>query len=450
MKIIAAQATKTLATARLVRRFRSKYCSLKFETKDSLAKGLIPFYIDAFNKPDATSMGLAYGEAKLALINPLNFNKVEIISPSPAMYATYGINSPTGRYIPNDNLEYRDANPRASADGQISIRDANILKIKVTYAYDIDKVPLMATLLRRIMCTGFADQGGVDAWANKGLGQDIPNCAYYLNKKLPIVAYATVQMQSNPVQETAGAGAASPVSPTPTTPPVSGLTPTPPTLSTPTPTSPAPTAPVTTTPTPTPAPIATAPKDPVIACASPQSTAASVQRDTLQAYVTPEEYNAKLAQVPTPLLTMQTQKAIAMGAPVAVVLFCAANPLFCIGSAIIASCAATPACMDAAVKAGGAVLNAVVNACTPTPNNPPIPVINQCKPCSPPAGEKFNLTTHWSSHSAINDPEKGSHGCEAKTGSPVHWHYSVNNQTPYPACQCNTALHKFGGCGPAP
>lgn len=172
----------------------------KSEIKDSLAKGLIPFYIDAFSKPDATSMGIAYGKAKLAL-SLETFNKVDIISPSPAMYATYGINSPTGRYIPNDNLEYRDANPRTSADGQLSIRDANILKIKVTYAYDIDKVPLMATLLRRIMCTGFVSKGSVDAWSASNLaGYDIDNCEYYLIKKLPIVAYATVQMQSNPKQ----------------------------------------------------------------------------------------------------------------------------------------------------------------------------------------------------------------------------------------------------------
>jgi hypothetical protein len=68
------------------------------------------------------------------------------------------------------------------------------------------------------MCTGFADQGGVDAWAYKGLGQDIPNCAYYLNKKLPIVAYATVQMQSNAIQMVAGAAPASPTSPTTPTP----------------------------------------------------------------------------------------------------------------------------------------------------------------------------------------------------------------------------------------
>ena len=57
----------------------------------------------------------------------------------------------------------------------------------------------MATLLRRIKCTGILDKGGVDAWsANNITGFDAGNCRYYLLKKIPIVAYATVQMQSNP------------------------------------------------------------------------------------------------------------------------------------------------------------------------------------------------------------------------------------------------------------
>jgi Novel toxin 16 len=186
----------------------------------------------------------------------------------------------------------------------------------------------MATLLRRIMCSGFTEPSAIEAWSAQAAAYDASNCKYYLNKKLPIVAHATVQMQSNAIQL---AGGTTPVTPVTPVNPVNPVT----------------------------------PVDP-IACTAPQaSPAASVQRATLQTYVTPEEYNAKLAQVPTPLLTMQTQTAIAMGAPVAVVLFCAANPLFCVGPAIIASCAATPACMDAAVRAGGAVLAAVVNACTP-------------------------------------------------------------------------------------
>jgi TadE-like protein len=169
--------------------------------KLSLAKGLIPFYIDAFNKPDVGSMTAAMGKSTLAVFNPL-LNEFKIISPNTAMYKRYGINSPAGRYIPNDNLEYRDAGVGVQDGERISIRDANILKIKFTYAYDITKVPLMATILRRIMCGGL--DGSVDAWKNNSLtgavGYDFGNCKYYLAGTIPIVSYATVQMQSNPVQ----------------------------------------------------------------------------------------------------------------------------------------------------------------------------------------------------------------------------------------------------------
>ncbi|MFZ2726504.1 MAG: RHS repeat-associated core domain-containing protein [Methylococcaceae bacterium] len=70
-----------------------------------------------------------------------------------------------------------------------------------------------------------------------------------------------------------------------------------------------------------------------------------------------------------------------------------------------------------------------------------------CPPCNPPAGEKFNKVTHWTSHSSNVD--KGTHGCQQKTGSPVHWHYSVYNQIPQ-TCECKLAKHVFGGCGVAP
>ncbi|OBY53897.1 hypothetical protein BBB52_00105 [Aggregatibacter aphrophilus] len=65
----------------------------------------------------------------------------------------------------------------------------------------------------------------------------------------------------------------------------------------------------------------------------------------------------------------------------------------------------------------------------------------QCPPCNPPAGVKFNFQTHTTHDHG---------GCLGSTGSKVHWHYSVNNQRPYPDCTCFTTKHAFGGCGPAP
>ncbi|SDB88777.1 hypothetical protein SAMN05421733_103246 [Acinetobacter boissieri] len=56
-------------------------------------------------------------------------------------------------------------------------------------------------------------------------------------------------------------------------------------------------------------------------------------------------------------------------------------------------------------------------------------------------------------HTIINmgetgDPNVGSHGCMAKTGSPIHWHYDVNYQAS--DGQCFLKKHNFDGCGVAP
>ena len=107
----------------------------------------------------------------------------------------------------------------------------------------------------------------------------------------------------------------------------------------------------------------------------------------------------------------------------------------------------TPA-NDAFVSSTTQILNAVSNAM----HNAVDAVktmcqTNTCPACNPPAGERFNKVTHWVSHS--QDPASGSHGCAQSTGSPVHWHYSVNDQNPT-TCQCFKREHVFGGCGVAP
>ncbi|WP_312049231.1 hypothetical protein [Acinetobacter courvalinii] len=70
------------------------------------------------------------------------------------------------------------------------------------------------------------------------------------------------------------------------------------------------------------------------------------------------------------------------------------------------------------------------------------------KECEPPAGVKFNKVTHFERHGRDPDINVGSHGCMAKTGSPVHWHYDVNHQLP--DGRCFLKGHNFGGCGVAP
>ncbi|QLR76102.1 hypothetical protein HV336_04015 [Citrobacter freundii] len=70
---------------------------------------------------------------------------------------------------------------------------------------------------------------------------------------------------------------------------------------------------------------------------------------------------------------------------------------------------------------------------------------DECPPCAPPAGEKYNIKIHTEKHEGRGLADRA-HGCMVLTGSPMHWHYDVNNQNPK-TCKCYPQTHVFGGCG---
>ena len=161
----------------------------------SLVRGLIPFYQDTTDSNDLSRLTAAAAKATADVLLDV---KLDVLSPSQEAFNVYGITANGVRYIPNDNLEFRTATPMNGAS--ISIQDANILRIKVTYGYKL-KVPLMAAVLKRIMCPGVSDSG-IQAWDSftlLPLGSPA-DCYYYLRDRMPIVSFATVQMQSPPQQ----------------------------------------------------------------------------------------------------------------------------------------------------------------------------------------------------------------------------------------------------------
>ena len=104
--------------------------------RNSLIKGLIPFYVKSGDgRPDSGALAAAWARAYADSI--LFLGSVDLISPSSEAFTHFGLTQNGVRYIPNDNLEYRLSDvghTRTGASGiRISIRDANILKIKVTY-----------------------------------------------------------------------------------------------------------------------------------------------------------------------------------------------------------------------------------------------------------------------------------------------------------------------------
>jgi len=164
--------------------------------RDALTRGLIPFRQNSFDTNDLTRMGTALVELKIDDKVPWKRPSLERLNPSPKSFADFGVKEPNKPvYIPNDNLEWRSNT--LGKQSQQNLRDANLLKIRVVYPYEL-KVPLMAGLIGRVMCSG---EAGVEAWGNVSVLESVykfanPKCLYYLNGRLPIESTAIVEMQS--------------------------------------------------------------------------------------------------------------------------------------------------------------------------------------------------------------------------------------------------------------
>lgn len=172
--------------------------------REALIRGLIPFYQDNTISGDKERMAKAYLKSKLmnSGLNPLKA-EIEVLSPSKDTFSDFGIKDPKTKvtYIPNDNLEYRDLAPGSKS--KQNIRDANLLKIRVRYGYEM-KVPLIGGVISRMMCGGSI---GVEAYGNVKpwdalLATSPTDCLKYYKRPMadavymPIESFAIVEMQS--------------------------------------------------------------------------------------------------------------------------------------------------------------------------------------------------------------------------------------------------------------
>ena len=171
---------------------------------DTLVKALIPFYQDTTIIDDAKRLRSALQGARADLTVPGSPDAaipgrldISVLNPNADAFHDFGLTDSNNQtYIPNDSLDYRDHSVRGPTSG-LSIQDANVLKIRVTYAYQL-KVPLMQSVFKSVMC-GF--DSGVNAFGRghglfTGVGTAQDCIQYYLQGRVPIVTYATVQMQS--------------------------------------------------------------------------------------------------------------------------------------------------------------------------------------------------------------------------------------------------------------
>lgn len=110
--------------------------------------------------------------------NRSDITQLEILNPTIEAFTDWGVNSQTThhRVIPNNHLRHK-GHEIGAASG-LSLRDANLLKLQVTYALEL-KVPVVGKLISLAMAEIDAD-----------------NAHVYLRNKFPLTAVATVRMQS--------------------------------------------------------------------------------------------------------------------------------------------------------------------------------------------------------------------------------------------------------------
>jgi hypothetical protein len=128
----------------------------------------------------------------LGEINDGEFVCMERLNPQNNAFNAHGIDDPLGRFdtiIPNDHLKYRTTDDNGS---DVSIQDANLLKMKVTYCYPMF-VPVVSSVIQRLMGVE-TDPTPLENWDTPNLGSFRENC--FANNRIPIVSQAIVRMQT--------------------------------------------------------------------------------------------------------------------------------------------------------------------------------------------------------------------------------------------------------------
>jgi len=141
-----------------------------------LAGGLAPLY-----SPQSSVQGVA-GTVVLVDAALLTDARIRILNPTREAFADFGEDVAGTREIPNDRLHARSSAPGAASG--LNIQDANLLKLEITYGYEL-KVPLVNWFISRVLL------------ATHGSGAGNPLDRQLLRRtRLPIIAAATVRMQS--------------------------------------------------------------------------------------------------------------------------------------------------------------------------------------------------------------------------------------------------------------
>lgn len=114
----------------------------KFSIKQGVASGMAPFFMRTGSSSALADVSKARLIAAIEVFNT-NTTQVEILSPTKSAFDEFSKGQ--AGTIPNDNLMFRDA---TIGESEMSIQDANLLKIRVTYC-----VKLVVPFVNRVIYT---------------------------------------------------------------------------------------------------------------------------------------------------------------------------------------------------------------------------------------------------------------------------------------------------------
>ena len=136
------------------------------EMRNALARGLAPMFAG-----EASTAGYAKAYAKAVVETSAlgNMTTIEILNPTHAALDDFGrpsLDGVSGPELPNDTLNYRSTG--AGPSSKISVQDANLLHVRVTYCYRLI-VPIIDRMLHSAMnggtiaATGMSNPFGIGA-----------------------------------------------------------------------------------------------------------------------------------------------------------------------------------------------------------------------------------------------------------------------------------------------
>lgn len=169
----------------------------KASMQSGLAAGLTPLFAASANVSGYVS---ARAKAQAEVLFPSNA-QLEVINPTKQAMTDFGrkrLDQKSGTEIPNDTLMYRTTNPGPKS--KISVQDANILHLRVTYCYRLI-VPLVNRMIHAAANAGWfsssLDAGGMSKpFGDLHQSQLVSKCPSIDGPRIQLRSEAIVRMQS--------------------------------------------------------------------------------------------------------------------------------------------------------------------------------------------------------------------------------------------------------------